>query len=228
MKTLRITTVCAAIFTLASFGSYAQTSPPSQPLSPGEQETANTPPDTRQTPPAGPNSSQVQPTGPEAHQMTPNAPTPGQESMLNSDDHKFMENALQSSHAEIEGNELALEKTENADVQQFAQMMIDDHRKMLDEAMKLATDKGMTPPDGPSIMQTTEITALKALTGNAFDTMYVNRIGVAAHESAIELFEEAEKTAEDPEVKALISKTLPKLREHLQMAQALDEKQDRE
>ena len=70
-------------------------------------------------------------------------------------------------------------------------------------------------------MQVTEITALKALTGGAFDAMYVNRIGVAAHESTIEMFEEASQDVQGPDIRAMISETLPKLREHLEMAQAL-------
>ncbi len=151
-----------------------------------------------------------------------------QQSMLADDDETFLENAIQGSYAEIEGSQLALEKTESQEVRQFAEMMIKDHGEMVKEATKLATDKGMTPPEGPSLMQTTEITGLKALTGGAFDAMYVNRIGVASHEATVEMFEKASQEAQDPDVKAMATKTLPKLREHLQMAQALDEKQDKQ
>src|SRR5690606_16892997 len=110
------------------------------------------------------------------------------ESNLADEDRTFLENAIQGSYAEIEGSQLALEKTESQDVRQFADMMIKDHGQMVKEATKLATEKGLTPPDGPSAMQTTEITALKALTGGAFDAMYVNRIGVASHEATVEMF----------------------------------------
>jgi len=148
--------------------------------------------------------------------------------MAPQDDHDFLENAIQGSYAEIEGSQLALEKSEDAEVRDFAQMMIDDHQKMVQEASELARQKGVEAPDGPSLMQTTEITALKALTGGAFDAMYVNRIGVAAHESTIQMFEEAQQNVQDPDIRAMIDKTLPKLREHLQMAQALDQKQENE
>lgn len=161
--------------------------------------------------------------------MAPGAAAPDAErSTLASEDERFLENAIQGSHAEVEGSQLALEKTESADVRAFAQMMIDDHQKMLSEAEALASSKGMTPPTGPSIMQSTEITALKPLTGGAFDAMYVNRIGVAAHESTVEMFEEARQEVQDPNIKAMIEKTLPKLREHLEMARALNQKQDQQ
>ncbi len=144
------------------------------------------------------------------------------------EDMGFLENAAQGSFAEVEASKLALEKSESQDVKDFAQKMIDDHQKMLDRITALAKAKGQELPDGPSIMQKTEITALKALSGGAFDAMYVNRIGVAAHESTVEMYEEANQETEDPEVKALIGELLPTLREHLEMAQALNEKQEKE
>lgn len=156
------------------------------------------------------------------------SPTTAPESSLVQEDENFLENAIQGSHAEIIGSQLALEKTEDSDVRAFAQAMIDDHGAMVKEAEALARSKGMTPPTGPSLMQSTEITALKALSGGAFDAMYVNRIGVASHEATVEMFEEASAQAQDPEVRAMAEKTLPKLREHLEMARTLDRKQDQQ
>ncbi|MDX3894652.1 DUF4142 domain-containing protein [Pusillimonas sp.] len=149
-------------------------------------------------------------------------------SELNDEDQRFLENAIQGSYAEIEGSKLALEKTENQEVKDFAQMMIEDHGKMLEEAQGLARNKKLTPPTEPSVMQRTEVTGMKALTGGAFDAMYVNRIGVASHESTVEMFEKASREAQDPDVKAMASKTLPKLQEHLKAARALNERQDKQ
>jgi putative membrane protein len=138
-------------------------------------------------------------------------------------DRGFLENAVQRSHAQVEGSRLALEKSENQDVKAFATKMVEDHEQMARQAAQAATAKDLTPPEGPSLLKKTEITALKALSGGAFDTMYLNRIGIAGHEAAIEMFEKAGQETQDPEVKALVDETLPKLREHLQMAQALKE-----
>lgn len=149
-------------------------------------------------------------------------------SALADEDQAFLENAIQGSYAEIEGSQLALEKTENAEVRKFAELMIKDHGKMVKDASTLATKKGLTPPDGPSVLQTTEITALKALTGGAFDAMYVNRTGVASHESTVEMFEKASQEVRDADVKALATDALPKLRDHLKMAQSLNQKQEKQ
>lgn len=147
------------------------------------------------------------------------------ETTLSRADRTFLENAVQGSHAEIEGSKMAQEKSQSAEVEEFAAAMIKDHTAMIKEVTALAQLKGYTPPDGPSVMQRTELTALGALTGNAFDKMYVDRLGIASHEATIEQFEAAAKDADDPEVKALAEKTLPKLKHHLEMAQALNEKQ---
>jgi len=210
MNTSRSAIVFALGIAMASLGAHAQTT---QGVSPA----------------ATPQGAPAAPAG-EPGMRHPAAPVDGagQQSQLNQEDRRFLENALQGSYAEIEGSQLALEKTESQDVRDFAQMMIKDHGEMVKEASKLATDKGLTPPEGPSIMQKTEVTALKALTGGAFDAMYVNRIGVAAHEATVEMFEEASQSAEDPDVKAMATKTLPKLQEHLEMARALNAKQDKQ
>ena len=140
-------------------------------------------------------------------------------------DRTFLENATQGSYAEVEGSQLAQEKTQSADVKEFAATMIKDHTAMIKELAELSKTKGYTPPDGPSVVQATELKALSALSGGAFDKMYVDRIGVASHEATIEQFEEATKEVQDADVKALAEKSLPKLRHHLEMAQALNEKQ---
>lgn len=202
MKKAHTAFALALGFALAALGAHAQTTVDGQP------------------------SQQSRTQQPGAQQAAPAANQAGQPSELSGDDRRFLENAVQGSFAEIQGSQLALEKTKSQDVKDFAQMMVQDHEKMAKEAAKLASDKGVTPPTGPSAMQVTEITALKALSGGAFDAMYVNRIGVAAHESTVQMFEEASREADDPDVKALATEALPKLREHLKMANALNQKQD--
>jgi putative membrane protein len=141
-------------------------------------------------------------------------------------DRDFMENAIQGSYAEIEASKLALDKDSSPDVRAFANTMIKDHGKMAEEASALARKKGYTPPEGPSVTQKTETTALKALDGGAFDAMYVNRVGVAAHESTVQQFEQAQGKVKDPDIQTMIKQALPTLKDHLKMARALNAKQD--
>jgi len=142
---------------------------------------------------------------------------------LASADKSFLEDAAQGGHAEIEGSKMALQKSKNADVKAFANQMIKDHTAVGEELTALAKSKGYTPPTEPSLMQKGELKALD-VTDDSFDSMYARRIGVAAHESTVKLFEKAAKDAKDPEIKAFAQKTLPSLQSHLEMAKALQEK----
>jgi len=146
-------------------------------------------------------------------------------STLSSADQTFLENAAQGSYAEIRGSELAQDKTRSADVKAFAAAMIRDHTAANQRLAALAARKGYTPPTEPSVMQRAEITTLRALSGNAFDKMYVDRIGVAAHKATIEQFETAAASAQDRDVRAFARKLLPTLRHHLEMAEALNQAQ---
>lgn len=167
------------------------------------------------------------PTQPPANQHPTTGPSgnttaqPGQGKELAEEDQKFLEEAAQSGHAEVEGSRLALESASSPAVKEFAQKMVDDHTKAHDELIALAQRKGFTPPDEPSMVQRTEILGLRALSGETFDRMYAARIGEAAHENAVELFQRASAEAKDPDIRAYAEKHLPKLREHLEAARAM-------
>ncbi|MFC4273818.1 DUF4142 domain-containing protein [Achromobacter aloeverae] len=151
------------------------------------------------------------------------SPKTANESHLASADKSFLEDAAQGGYAEIQGSQMALQKSRNEDVKTFANQMIKDHTAVGEELAALAKSKGYTPPTEPSLMQKGELKALD-VTDDSFDSMYARRIGVAAHESTIKVFEKEIKDGKDAEVKAFAQKTLPALQSHLEMAKALQAK----
>lgn len=150
-----------------------------------------------------------------------NANANGDGEGLTDEDRDFLENAAQSGLAEVEGSQLALDSDASPAVREFAQKMIEDHTKANAELRKLAESKNFTLPEDPSVAQRAELVALRALSGQPFDRMYAARIGEAAHENAVQLFEQASQEVSDSDIRAYIDKTLPKLREHLEMAREL-------
>jgi len=185
---------------------------------------------------AGAAAAQAQPANPQTSPRPP-ATAPGTspvptapahlESQLAKADRSFLEDAAQAGHAEIDGSKLAEEKAANPEVKAYARKMIQDHAKVAEELALLAAKKGVKLPDGPSLTQKTELTALRALSGETFDKMYVSRVGVAAHESAVELFRRTSMEAQDTDVRAFAAKHLPALEHHLQQAQTLHGKADK-
>jgi putative membrane protein len=69
-------------------------------------------------------------------------------------------------------------------------------------------------------VQSARLKALE-LRGDGFDEAYGDEIAIAAHEDAIELFEEAAKRATDEDLKRFAADTLPLLKRHLDMGRAL-------
>ncbi|MGI8757603.1 MAG: DUF4142 domain-containing protein, partial [Acidimicrobiales bacterium] len=54
-----------------------------------------------------------------------------------------------------------------------------------------------------------------------FNKMYVENAGLEDHQKTIDLFQKEADSGKDPALKAFAMKTLPTLKEHLQMAQSL-------
>lgn len=130
----------------------------------------------------------------------------------------------QANIAEVEAGKLALEKSSNADVKQFAQTMIDDHGKGLDETRKVAAAKNVTLPTEPDAAHKKLADKLKTLSGAAFDKEYVSKAGVADHTKVHAALKNDIAKAQDADVKALATKLEPTVAHHGDMAKTLNAK----
>lgn len=135
----------------------------------------------------------------------------------------FVTVAGQAGMAEVELANLALSKSQNEDVKQFAQMMIADHSKANDELKALALQKKYEFPSDVSMTQKAVTENLSRLSGAAFDREYA-KAAVSDHEVAVQLFSTESKSGKDADVKTWAMSTLPTLKSHLQAAQALQAK----
>ena len=133
----------------------------------------------------------------------------------------FMKQAAENGHAEVESSRMALQKSPDPQVKRFAQTMVDDHQKAGAELKQLASSKGVEVPAEPSLIQRAKLKLLSASDGAEFSRNYMESMGVEAHKETIELFQKAATGAQDPDVKAFATKTLPTLKKHLSMAQEL-------
>lgn len=136
----------------------------------------------------------------------------------------MFEDLVHASLAEIETGRLALDKTQNPQVRSFAQQMIDDHTKALQEMQQLGQKKQMTVPSETDFQHKAIATALRLLTGEAFDKQYIRQVGVNDHRRTVDLLTRMQQTARDPELKAHAAKMLPIVQRHLAMAREMDQK----
>ncbi|BEV15415.1 DUF4142 domain-containing protein [Herbaspirillum sp. DW155] len=145
---------------------------------------------------------------------------------VSSKDKSFMTKAAEAGHTEIQASKIALEKSSNQAIKDYAQKMIDQHTTVDEQLKQLASSKDVTLPTEPSMAQRAKIAILDKLSGNTFDKRYASMIGVSAHEDAVKLFQKGSTEAQDPDVKSFATKTLPGLKEHLQMGRELKQSMD--
>ena len=139
--------------------------------------------------------------------------------MVARDDSKMMADLAHANIAEIEAGKMALEKSKSEDVRKFAQQMIDEHTSALKELQTLAQAKGVKLPEGTDLKHKTTALALKVMTGTTFDNQYMKRAGVKDHEQTFLLLKKMEHSAKDAELKAMATKMLTTVQDHLKMAQ---------
>lgn len=140
----------------------------------------------------------------------------------------FVDNAAAGGISEIETSRLALEKSQSADIKQFANMMITDHSKANDELASIAQANDIKVPDTTTLVKQAKEKILD-MRDESFDAAYANN-QVKAHEETIELFKKEANTVTDdkvkgaPELKAFAQKMLPALEKHLTAAKELQAK----
>ena len=154
---------------------------------------------------------------------TSTASTGGSVSTASPADKEFVAQAGEAGLAEVRQSELAQQRAQNAEVKAFAQRMIADHGKGNEELQQLATTKGLVVPTALNEQHQAAVSHLQGLNGRAFDRMYVQHMA-EDHQKVVSMFEAAERTAQDPDLRNWITKTLPTLREHLKHVQSLQAK----
>jgi putative membrane protein len=95
--------------------------------------------------------------------------------------------------------------------------MVTDHSKANDELKQLATTKGLTLPATLSAEHQKTADELAKKKGKDFDKAYMNDM-VKDHEKDVAEFQKQSTSAQDPDLKAWATKTLPTLQDHLKQA----------
>ena len=145
----------------------------------------------------------------------------GAPSSLSRSDQKILKDMAMANMAEVEAGRMAHGKSQNDQVRNFAQQMIDDHTKALDEVKQLAQTKGVALPTELDFVHRRLAARMAAQSGEAFDRAYLERAGVYDHKKAHDMLHKAQARAKDPDVKALVARTLPVVDQHLATVQEL-------
>jgi putative membrane protein len=140
-------------------------------------------------------------------------------------DRMFVTKAMQGSMAEVQLGQLTLQKSNNEQVKQFAQRMIDDHTKLNDQMKPVAQQVGVTVPNQVSKNDRKTLAKLQALSGSAYDQAYINDM-VKDHKQDLNDFQMEASSGQDQTVKDVATQGSKVIAQHLQMAQQLAKDQN--
>ncbi len=135
-------------------------------------------------------------------------------------DKKFVKTAAEGSMAEVQMGQLALQKSNDDQVKQFAQRMVDDHGKMLDQLKPVAQQMGVKVPDSPPKGEMKKMDKMKSLSGDAFDQAYVKDMVKDHKKDSAEFKQEAQST-QNPQLKQLATEGGQTIDSHLQQIQQI-------
>ena len=136
---------------------------------------------------------------------------------------QFLVNAAAININEIELAQLAIQKSENLDLKDFAKMLSTDHQATIKEITSLANTKLIAIPKSMTSDGRLNFKNLTNLSNADFDKVYTTLL-VKAHQDAIALFDKASIESKDKAIKAFAIHTLPKLNQHLDLAITFQEK----
>jgi putative membrane protein len=140
-------------------------------------------------------------------------------------DRMFVTRAMQGSMAEVQLGQLTLQKSNNQQVKEFAQRMIDDHTKLNEQMKPVAQQLGVTVPDQVSKNDRKTMAKLQSLSGSAYDQAYIKDM-VKDHKQDLTEFQMEASSGQDQTVKDAANQGSKVIAGHLQMAQQMAKDQN--
>jgi putative membrane protein len=132
----------------------------------------------------------------------------------------FIMKVAQGHLEEIEVARLAMERSQDKDVSDLADMLVGYHTSALEKLKDLMKDYDLPQVTTLPADTKKEIDRFAALSGGDFDREFANMM-VSDHQKATELFNAELGTAQNHDVRDYVENMLPKLEKHLKKAREL-------
>jgi putative membrane protein len=135
-------------------------------------------------------------------------------------DQQFLDMAAQTDMLEAHLGQMAADQASSPAVKAYASMLVTDHTADYQQLTTLASKDSLTVPTGLDAAHNKMIAPFEKLKGAAFDSRYAHEM-VAGHTEAIGVYTKESTGAQNGDVKAYASATLPTLQKHLDGAKDL-------
>ncbi len=138
-------------------------------------------------------------------------------------DQQFVDMAAQTDMMEAHLGQMAEDRAASQDVKDYAKMLVTDHTGNYQQLTAWGATAGFTVPKGLDAAHDRMIAPFEKLRGAAFDSSYIHEM-IAGHTGAIAVFTKEAADAENADLKAFASATMPTLHKHLDGAKDLEKK----
>lgn len=136
-------------------------------------------------------------------------------------DKAFVQEAMQGNDAEVQLAQLAQQKSQSADVKQFAQKMQSEHQQMNQKWFAPeAKNLGVSVPKGPSKKDKKMYEKMQTLSGDDFDKAYIAAM-LKDHQDDLKKYKDETESAQDPGLKQVAQLGEKVISQHLELAQQL-------
>ncbi len=142
---------------------------------------------------------------------------------LAKDDADFIRETIAKNYEEIKLAGLAVRKSTNAEVQQIARMLEQDHQTTMQQLQTLANNKSLALPPVDSMDVLKEVDDMGKKNAMKFDKEWCKEMS-DAHEETIRKFEKASNNITDADLRVWITQTLPTLKQHYSQLEACRKK----
>lgn len=133
----------------------------------------------------------------------------------------YLATAGESDVFEVTSSQIALMRSQDPQVRQFAQMMIEDHTRTTNQALVAARAAGvLAPPPVLGTQHRAMIGQLLEARGTAFDRLYWQQ-QLIAHQAAVALHQGYAASGDRPQLRAFAEEAVPIVAGHLQRVQAM-------
>lgn len=143
------------------------------------------------------------------------------QAQISNADTRMMRDLAQIHLAEIKTASLATAISTDPQVRSYAEQVLEEHYKALDELRRIADNKSVILPGGVEKENAALLHKLALQTGQEFDRVYLEQAGLKLHQEALRLFQEASNRSSMPELKAYASNLTKLATQHLEHAQAM-------
>ena|SRR5690349_21115320 len=133
-------------------------------------------------------------------------------------DNTFVNKAAEGGMAEVQLAQLAQTKAQSQAVKDLANTLYNDHTKANEMLKSIASKDNITLPTSMDAKSQAEYNRLQGLSGADFDREFVKH-AIKDHKEDINVFQREVNHGTNSDVKNWASQNLPKLQEHLRMAE---------